>query len=98
RQYFRAVVGGDEVARPKPEPDLPRFAARALGVAPAECAVVGDAPVDVLAGNAAGARTIAAMYGYGRRVELLAANPDAVIERFADLPDVLARLEGGANP
>jgi len=98
REYFGAVVGGDEVAHPKPAPDLPRFAARALGVRPSECAVVGDAPVDILAGRAAGARTIAAAYGYGNRDELLAAKPDEVVEWFADLPRALAALERGANP
>ena len=98
RSYFRSVVGGDEVERPKPEPDLPRFAAQALGLRPSDCAVVGDAAVDVLAGNAAGARTIAAAYGYGRRSDLLAAKPHAVIESFADLPMALAALEARANP
>src|SRR3989442_11295328 len=52
REFFTAVVGGDEVDRPKPEPDLPRHAAKALGFAPSEGAIVGDAPVDILAGGA----------------------------------------------
>ena len=93
RSYFRSVVGGDEVERPKPEPDLPRFAAKALGRSPRECVVVGDAPVDVLAGRAAGTWTVAAAYGYGARAGLLAAKPDAVLERFAELPSILAVLE-----
>ena len=98
RRYFRTVVGGDDVSRSKPEPDLPLFAAKSLGLPPEQCIVVGDAPVDILAGRAAGARTIAAAYGYGRREELLAAQPSAVLERFADLPRLLAGIEGSANP
>lgn len=98
RPYFRAVVGGDEVARPKPEPDLPRHAARALGRSPSECVVVGDAPVDILAGRAAGAWTVAAAYGYGNRDELLAAEPHAVLEEFAGLPLILVDLESRGNP
>jgi len=94
---FRAIVGGDEVPRPKPSPDLPRHAANALGVPPSGTAVVGDSPVDILAGRAAGARTIAATYGYGEVRALRAANPDAEIARFADLPAVLAALEAGAS-
>ncbi len=98
RESFTAVVGGDEVARPKPEPDLAVFAAKALGLAPSECVVVGDSPVDILAGRAAGARTVAAAYGYGNRSELLAAEPDAVIERISDLPETLATLPLRGNP
>lgn len=90
---FRAIVGGDEVSRPKPNPDLPLHAAKAIRAAPSECVVVGDAPVDVLAGRAAGMRTVAVTYGYGEPAELRAAAPDALIERFPDLPAALRRFE-----
>ena len=93
RPYFAKVVGGDEVARPKPEPDLPRHAAKALGLPPSECVVVGDSPVDILAGRAAGTWTVAAMYGYGRLDELREAKPHAEVARFADLRDVVPALD-----
>ncbi|MBI4416253.1 MAG: HAD family hydrolase [Euryarchaeota archaeon] len=96
RPYFRAVVGGDEVARPKPEPELPRFAARAIGAPPSECVVVGDAPVDILAGRAAGMWTVAATYGYGDLHELRNAGPHAAISEFRQLPEVLEELETSA--
>jgi pyrophosphatase PpaX len=95
--YFRAIVGGDEVPRPKPSPDLPLHAATALGVPPSGAAVVGDSPVDLQAGRAAGTRTIAATYGYGGLAALREAKPDAEIARFPDLPAVLAALEAGAS-
>ena len=88
-RHFTAIVGGDEVPRPKPNPDLPRFAARAIGADPGQCVVVGDAPVDMLAGRAAGMRTVAVTYGYGDPAELRAATPDATIDAFGDLPAVL---------
>ena len=94
--YFDAIVGGDEVDRPKPYPDLPRFSARALGVSPKSCVVVGDSPVDVLAGRSAGMWTVAAMYGYGDPAAIRQSKPHAVLERFAELPRVLAELEGEA--
>ena len=95
--YFRAIIGGDEVPRPKPSPDLPRHAAKALGVPPSGAAVVGDSPVDVQAGRAAGTRTIAATYGYGGLKALREAKPDAEIARFSDLPGALAALEAGPS-
>lgn len=94
--YFRAIVGGDEVSRPKPDPDLPRFAAQSLGVAPRDCIVVGDAPVDILAGRAAGTWTVAAMYGYGNEEEIRAARPHAEIDEISDLPRVVEDLESRA--
>jgi len=96
-RYFRAVVGGDEVPRPKPYPDLPLASARALGADPSGCVVVGDSPVDVRAGRAAGMRTVGAIYGYGHRSAIDEAGPDAVLERFTDLPRVLEILEAHAR-
>jgi len=93
--YFRAIVGGDEVARPKPSPDLPLHAAKALRVPPPRAAVVGDSPVDIQAGRAAGMRAIAATYGYGDLRALREAKPDAEIARFPDLPAALVALEAG---
>lgn len=97
--FFQAVVGGDQVSRPKPFPDLPLYSARALGVAPGRCVVVGDSPVDILAGRAARMWTVAATYGYGSASAIGKAKPHAQLERFADLPAVLADLEGSvADP
>ncbi len=94
--FFKAVVGGDEVSRPKPFPDLPLFSARALGMPPEQCVVVGDAPVDVLAGRSARMWTVAAAYGYGSAVALREAKPHATIQRFPELPAAIADLESRA--
>ena len=91
--YFRAIVGGDEVSRPKPFPDLPQYSARALGVTPEACVVVGDAPVDILAGRAARAWTVAVTYGYGSPSALREAKPHATIESFRELPDAIGEIE-----
>lgn len=93
---FQAIVGGDEVSRPKPFPDLPLYSAKALGVPPEQCVVVGDAPVDILAGRAARTWTIAALYGYGSPSAIREAKPHAEIRRFDELPAVLAELESRA--
>jgi len=93
--YFTVIVGGDEVPRPKPYPDLPRHAARALGVPMERSVVVGDSPVDILAGRSAGAWTVAAMYGYGTPASLREAKPHAMIASFPELPAVLDDLEPG---
>jgi len=51
---FDALVGGDEVARGKPAPDLPLEAARRLDVEPEGCVVLEDSHPGVRAALAAG--------------------------------------------
>jgi mannitol-1-/sugar-/sorbitol-6-phosphatase len=53
------LVGAEDVVQGKPSPDVYLEAARRLGVAPADCVVVEDAPAGIEAGRAAGMRVIA---------------------------------------
>jgi len=55
---FDACVTGDEIPRKKPFPDIFLLAAARLGLAPATCLVVEDAPSGLRAGRAAGCRCI----------------------------------------
>ena len=55
--------------------------------------MVGDAPRDILGGQACGTDTIAVLYGYGLREELLAARPTYVAGTVGELSALL--LEGG---
>lgn len=60
----RAVVSGDTTPHAKPHP-APLFeAASRLGLAPEACIYVGDDERDIVAGRAAGMKTVAALYGY----------------------------------
>ncbi len=52
--YFGAVIGGTSGLPRKPDPATLVEAARRLGVAPADCLMVGDALPDVVAARAAG--------------------------------------------
>lgn len=57
-------VSGDTLAVAKPHPEPILHAADALGYAAQECWYVGDAERDIVAGRAAGMRTVLARYGY----------------------------------
>ena len=59
-----AIVGGDTTPFSKPHPEPLLEAARRLGVPPGLCLYVGDDERDIVAGHAAGMRTVAATYGY----------------------------------
>jgi HAD superfamily hydrolase (TIGR01509 family) len=56
------IVSAEEVAGGKPEPDVFLEAARRLGVLPADCVVLEDAPPGALAAHRAGMRCIAVPY------------------------------------
>jgi len=67
----RAIVSGDTTPHAKPHPEPLLEAARRIGVAPEECLYVGDDERDVVAGLAAGMKTVAATYGYlGNKAEV----------------------------
>ena len=58
------VVSGDTAARAKPHPDPLFHACGLIQCDPRGCWYVGDDQRDILAGRAAGMRTLAALYGY----------------------------------
>lgn len=64
RQYFNHVQGTDGFPH-KPAPDVLLRSMDALGANPEETLMVGDSPVDMEAGRAAGVKTCAVRYGYG---------------------------------
>ncbi len=84
---FGAVVTRDDVRRLKPHPAPVREAARALGLEPAQCIVVGDTGVDVRAATAAGALAVGVLCGFGLRNDLEEAN--LVLDSTAQLADWL---------
>ena len=60
----RCIIGGDTLAVAKPHPQPLWLAAEQCGVAPQQCLYVGDAERDIVAGRAAGMRTLIAEWGY----------------------------------
>ena len=58
------VVSGDTTAETKPSPLPVLHACQLLGCRPERTLYVGDDRRDIVAGNAAGCRTVAAAYGY----------------------------------
>ncbi len=58
REYFRVVVDGHQVDRPKPDPEIYLTAARMLGTAPGDCIVFEDSLSGVNAARAAGTRVV----------------------------------------
>lgn len=83
--YFLAVIGGDSVARKKPDP-LPLLAACArLQLPPERVWMVGDSSNDVQAARAAGCPVVLVGYGYNHGHPAQSAGADAVVEALTAL-------------
>ncbi len=91
KHSFGAVVTADDVARGKPDPEVFLLAAERLGVPPARCVVVEDAPPGLKAAKAAGMYCVG-MASTGRTREELSA-ADLVVDSLDELsPDVFRGL------
>lgn len=82
---FCYVLGADDVALAKPNPEPVLKTLRDLGVRADETLVVGDMPVDILMGLRAGTRTCGVSYGNSDREALEAAGAHRVIDSFDEL-------------
>jgi beta-phosphoglucomutase-like phosphatase (HAD superfamily) len=91
-QRFRDIVGGDEVARGKPAPDIYVEAARRIGISAHECVVLEDSEPGIRAALAADMTPIMVPDLHAPTADLIALNllvlPSLheVLERLAALP------------
>jgi phosphoglycolate phosphatase len=86
-----AIVSGDTTPHAKPHPAPLLEAAQRLGVEPELCLYVGDDERDIVAGHAAGMRTVAATYGYlGSETDVVAWNAHAQIKSPLALLQLIA--------
>jgi sugar-phosphatase len=94
------LITGNDVRQGKPQPEPYLLAAARLGIPPAECVVVEDAPAGVQAGTQAGMYVIAIAFTYPR-ARLVSSGANVVIDGIQSMttrasPDgkVLIRLAG----
>ncbi|MFH1277140.1 MAG: HAD-IA family hydrolase [Candidatus Eisenbacteria bacterium] len=82
---FSVVFGGDTVEERKPSPLMVRMALKRMNLAPDEGILIGDMPVDVETGRAAGVFTVAVLGGFGSREMIEEAGPDLLVESLYEL-------------
>ena len=83
--HFPVVVTPEDVSNPKPDPEPVRVALERLGVSAERAWFVGDSPHDVVAGQAAGVRTAAALWGPFPRATLEEAGADRLLSDFHEV-------------
>ena len=90
-RHFPAIIGGGRTPYSKPDPRHLLEVVSALKGKRERAILVGDSPVDVEAARAADIPVIAMSYGY-TPVPVHELGADAVVDDFAELPEVIARL------
>ncbi|MEO6513743.1 MAG: HAD family hydrolase [Candidatus Saccharimonadales bacterium] len=92
-KHFAVVVGPEETAKSKPDPQGTNLALKQLKLEPTEAVMVGDLATDIKTAKAAGlAAAIGITHGFGTRESLEEADADYIIDQLSELPDILKKL------
>jgi len=82
---FELSLGGDSLAKKKPDPMPLLHVCEQLGVDVSECIMIGDSKNDILAANAANMQSIGVTYGYNYNEHISHYEPDHVAESFDEI-------------
>jgi phosphoglycolate phosphatase-like HAD superfamily hydrolase len=88
--FFPHVATAQTCRHTKPYPDPILWAAKKMGVSPADCLMIGDTAADIQSGKAAGAQTAGVLCGFGEQEELEAAGADIILKNTTDLLELLS--------
>lgn len=88
--FLGAVVGAQDTAWLKPQPELTAHALALIGASPAGALMVGDSPFDIETGHQAGLPSWCVTTGTHNAEELRAAGADAIFANLAGLQAALS--------
>ena len=91
--HFAAMLGADTLPVRKPDPEHLFETVRRAGGDPAQCLLVGDTATDRNTSKAAGVASILVTFGPSGD-DMAALAPEALLESYSDLPDLVERLLG----
>lgn len=92
---FSAMLGADSLAVRKPDPEHLLETVRRAGGDPAQCLLIGDSDTDRNTSRAAGVPSVLVTFGPAGG-DMTALAPEALLERYSDLPDMVERILGQA--
>lgn len=90
---FELCLGGDSLAKKKPDPMPLLHVCESLDVCVSKCVMIGDSKNDILAANAANMQSIGVTYGYNYGECITLFEPDSVVDDFADIIALLGERE-----
>lgn len=88
-EYFRVIIGGDDVSLQKPSPEGILLACNKLKVNHDNLIYVGDSKTDIQAGKNAGAYTIGYLFDPQRSSSLTLAKPNKIISDLSDILEIV---------
>ncbi|CAA6823876.1 MAG: Phosphoglycolate phosphatase (EC [uncultured Sulfurovum sp.] len=86
---FEVILGGDSLAKKKPDPMPLLHVCEQLNVNVEACVMVGDSKNDILAANACGMQSVGVTYGYNYGESIGVYNPTHIVNDFGELNNVL---------
>lgn len=86
---YDALLCRDHVELPKPNPAHVLQILKLLGSSPQESIMVGDHPMDIAMGKAAGMRTVAVLTGQSTEAELASTAPDYLLPSVIEMARLL---------
>ena len=90
--FVACIVAGDDVHRPKPDPEGVYQAADQMGLPTTRLWLIGDSAADIVAGRTAGAKTVAALWAAFDPNATRRAGPDLAFDEVAQFRDWLRSL------
>ncbi|MNC30649.1 Pyrophosphatase PpaX [compost metagenome] len=90
RGFFELAITGDDVEKPKPDPEGIHKALDTLGIDPADAVFIGDSNADILAGKAAGLRTYGVRWLSTFQSQTYEVEPNGVFNHVTDFLELLA--------
>lgn len=91
--YFSYIVTALDTHKPKPSPEALIKTVKALEFNMCDCVIVGDSVIDIKAGKAAGAKTVAVLSGLYSSKELALEQPDLILKDVTQLPNHVEPFE-----
>ncbi len=92
--HFDALLCREDVRRPKPHPEHVQQMLHLLAGTPALSLMIGDHPMDIEMGHAAGMGTVAVLTGQSSEADLRAAHPDLLLPSVLVLTEMLLGAPG----
>jgi HAD superfamily hydrolase (TIGR01509 family) len=89
RHLFSGIVGREDVESRKPHPEPVLKCLGHLQLDPREVVYIGDSPIDIRAGKAAGAYTVGVLTGTSPHEVLHCEDPDHILESVVGLRGIL---------
>ncbi|MGE0821497.1 MAG: HAD family hydrolase [Candidatus Binatia bacterium] len=93
RHLFAGIVGREDVESHKPHPEPILKCLGHLSLEPQETIYIGDSPIDIRAGKAAGSCTVGVLTGTSPHDVLHSEGPDHILDSVAELRILLSAIK-----